>query len=40
VAEPWFLEFNAKVSLRPTMNPQDLSEAGPSIGKAAKHYGK
>jgi len=40
VAEPWFIAFNATVSLRPIMNPQDLAKAGPSIGKAAKQYGK
>lgn len=40
VAEPWFLAFKAKVSLRPVMNPQDLAKAGPSIGKAAKQHGK
>jgi hypothetical protein len=40
VAEPWFLAFSAKVSLRPIMNPQDLAKAGPSIGEAAKKYGK
>jgi hypothetical protein len=40
VAEPWFLAFNAKVSIRPIMNPQDLAKAGPLIGKAAKQYAK
>jgi len=40
VAEPWFLAFNAGVSLRPIMNPQDLAKAGQSINKAAKQYGK
>jgi hypothetical protein len=36
VAEPWFLAFNAKVSLRPVMTAEDLGKAGPSIGKAVK----
>jgi hypothetical protein len=40
VAEPWFLAFNAKISLRPVMNPEDLAKAGPSIGAAAEQYGK
>ena len=40
VAEPWFQAFNAKVSLRPVMSPQDLAKASPSIGKAAKQHGK
>jgi hypothetical protein len=40
IAEPWFLAFNAKISLRPVMNPQDLAAGGSSIAKAAKEYAK
>lgn len=40
VAEPWFLAFNAKVSFRPVMTPQDLAKAGPAIAKAAKQHAK
>jgi hypothetical protein len=40
IAEPWFFAFNAKVSLRPAMTPQDLAKAGTSIAQAAEHYAK
>jgi hypothetical protein len=39
IAERWFLAFNAKVSLRPVMSPQDLAAAGPAITAAAKSFG-
>lgn len=38
VAEPWFLAFNATLSLRPVMSPEDLAKAGPSIAKAVAEY--
>ena len=34
LAEPWFLQFNAKVEFHPAMTPQDLGASGlEAIGK-------
>jgi hypothetical protein len=40
VAEPWFLAFNARLTVRPAMNPQDLAAAGPGIAATVKSYAR
>jgi hypothetical protein len=39
IVEPWFLAFNAQVSLRPIMNAADLEKGAPAIANAAKTFG-
>ena len=39
LAEPWFLAFNAQVSLRPVMSAADLAKGAPAIDSAAKTFG-
>jgi len=38
VAEPWFLAFNASITVRPAMTVEDLGKAMPAIERAAKTY--
>ena len=40
IAEPWFLAFNAKLTVRPAMSPQDLAAALPAIERSVKGYAK
>ena len=38
LCEPWFLAFNAAVSIHPVMVPEDLAKASDAIEKAVKKY--
>jgi len=38
-SEPWFLAFNAKISITPLITIEDLKKAGPDIERAAKEFG-
>jgi hypothetical protein len=40
VAEPFFFGLNARVTLSPVMNAQDLANALPGIEKAVKEHGR
>lgn len=40
IAEKFFLAFNARVTLSPVMNADDLARAIPAIEKVAKDYAK
>ena len=39
IAEPFFLEYNAKLTFRPVMNAQDLANGLPGLEKAVKEHG-
>ena len=39
VAEPWFLAFNASLTVRPAMTPQDLANATQAIQRAVENFG-
>jgi hypothetical protein len=40
VAEPWFLAFDANLTVRPAMTPEDLAKASPAMQRAVAAYAK
>jgi hypothetical protein len=40
IAEPWFLAFQAHLTVRPAMTPADLAAGGPGFEHAVKTYAK
>jgi hypothetical protein len=40
IAEPWFLAFNASVTVRPAMSSEDLAEGMPGMTKAVENFGR
>jgi hypothetical protein len=40
IAEPWFLAFNASLTVRPAMSPQDLEKGMPGMNQAVANFGK